>query len=748
MPSESAEFGIPTGEERRFVNAGAEDEREDGECERFLERGHGDGPGDCGARGGEGGCGNGSAEADGGGEDRVGGEVGGEGGGGEGQAAAEEARAELVEGAGDAFLGGVFVGAEGGADLTEVFVLKEAEDDGGAIRGGKGGDGFVEVGLDVGPSGVGRLHGGDFLGGLFAGLAAGFAADEIDGGAAGDDVEPRGERLAGREIAGATGEVEEDGLGDVFGEVRWADLAARGGINEIEMAGDELGEGSLVAGAGVALEQVVVAHVSLLSPVTREIRQRKSAETLRFGEKPRPNSKMICVRTGSRARICYSLARMNKQQRWLTTEVEKWTAAKIISGEQATAIRALYREPAGGVSWGLIVFFGIGAVVVGLGVILLFAYNWDAIPKIGKLALIFSAITAAHVGGVVQGRREGWRVKLGEALSLLGTMGFGAGIWLVAQIYSINEHFPTGFLIWGLGALAMAWALSSVAHGMLAAVLIAIWGLAEAWGFNAPMDGAALLLLVGVGPLVWRWRSALLLATVLVALYFLLLGNAAHWGGASAAFAAAFSVSALAVAAGKQTPSRAETDRLRTVATFFGLTGFVVCAYIASFHATTEHLLRWSAYDAANAVYAVFYRGGIFALALIAWVLVAWRAWRGDVARVALEEWLCPIALVYSQLVGLGVVGLGGWFVAVVFNLVCVGVASAWMVRGCRESRMRPVVLGSVLLSFVVFARYFDLFESLAVRGLVFVGFGAVLFAEGFFYRRLRATSEAGRADT
>jgi hypothetical protein len=239
----------------------------------------------------------------------------------------------------------------------------------------------------------------------------------------------------------------------------------------------------------------------------------------------------------------------------------------------------------------------------------------------------------------------------------------------------------------------------------------------------------------------------LLLATVLVALYFLLLVNAAHWGGASAAFAAAFSVSALAVAAEKLMPAGAEPDRLRTVARFFGLTGFVVCAYIASFHATTEHLLRWASSDSANAVHAVVYRGGFFALALIAWALVAWRARRGEVVRVALEEWLCPIALVYSQLVGFGVAGLGGWFAAVVFNLVCVGVASAWMVQGCRESRMRPVVLGSVLLSVVVFARYFDLFESLAVRGLVFVGFGAVLFAEGFFYRRLRATSDVGRAD-
>ncbi len=439
---------------------------------------------------------------------------------------------------------------------------------------------------------------------------------------------------------------------------------------------------------------------------------------------------------------------MNKQQRWLTTEVERWTAANIISGEQAAAIRALYREPVGAISWGLIVFFGIGAVVVGLGVILLFAYNWDAIPKFGKLALIFAAITAAHAGGVIQGRREGWRVKLGEGLSLLGTMGFGAGIWLVAQIYSINEHFPAGFFIWALGALAMAWALRSVAHGMLAAVLLAIWGLSETLGFDTPMDWATLLLVGGVGPLVWRERSAPLLAVGLAALYVLLLGNAAHWGGTAGAFAAAFSFSALWVAAGKLMPEREESAAMRRVAAFFGVTGFVVCAYFASFHSAAKHLLRWSVKGSDHLAYAWAYHWGLFVVAAVAWVLVALRARRGQGQRLMVEEWLCPIALVYSQLVGLAGGGLDAWFMAVVFNLVCFGVASAWMVRGCRESRMRPVVLGSVLLSCVVFARYFDLFESLAVRGAVFVVFGAVLFAEGFFYRKLRATNEQGRADS
>ena len=243
----------------------------------------------------------------------------------------------------------------------------------------------------------------------------------------------------------------------------------------------------------------------------------------------------------------------------------------------------------------------------------------------------------------------------------------------------------------------------------------------------------------------WRERSAPLLATGLAGLYVLLLGNAAHWGGAAGAFAAAFSFSALWVAVSKLMPAEAKFAPLRRVMAFFGVTGFVVCTYFASFHGAADDLLRWSV-AADRLVYVWAYHWGLFVVAALAWVLVALRARRGEAPGLAVEEWLCPIALVYSQLAGLAGGAMDAWLIAVVFNLVCFGIASAWMVRGCRESRMRPVVLGSVLLACVVFARYFDLFQSLAVRGAVFMVFGAVLFAEGFFYRKLRASNEQGRA--
>jgi Predicted membrane protein (DUF2157) len=433
---------------------------------------------------------------------------------------------------------------------------------------------------------------------------------------------------------------------------------------------------------------------------------------------------------------------MSKHARWLATEIERWVGGNLITAEQAARLRALYSVAEAPVAWGLIVFFGIGAVIIGLGVILMFAYNWDAIPKAGKLALVLGATAGAHAFGLALRVKPDWRAWLGEGLALLGTMLFGAGIWLIAQIYHIDEHYPNGFLYWGLGALAMAWALPSAGQAIIAAVSLTIWTCSEIVGFNTTVDIASLILVLGIGPLVWRLQSAILMAVTLVALYVVLLFNAGEWGSGGAVFLTALSLSTLLIAGGRLVANLVP-ERALVVMRFFGFTGALLCAYIAGFHDVADDVLRDVSRHGGGMPGLSLYRWGVTILAVTAW---AWTAARPAVRRlVALEEWLFPAALLFCQAVVL--TGQGGEevLVALVFNLLVLFVGAMWAVRGCREGRLRPTVLGSLLIAALVFARYFDLFDSLAARGLVFVGFGAALFAEGFYYRRLRLADAAGR---
>ncbi len=436
---------------------------------------------------------------------------------------------------------------------------------------------------------------------------------------------------------------------------------------------------------------------------------------------------------------------MNTHNRWLTGEIERWVADGVITPDQGANLRARYPLPAqapAGFSWGLIVFFALGAIVVGLGVILLFAYNWSAIPKVGKLAIVFGAITAAHGAGAYFRLKHDWRMMLGEGLLVLGTMLFGSGIWLVAQIYNIDEHFPTGFLVWGLGALALAWALPSIPQAIVATAALTIWGSVEVGEFNNPSDLVMLVLLAALGGLVWRLRSALLAAVTLAGAYVQLVAHAAHWGGAGAGFAAAMAVSVGLIALAEL--GRAELPaRMLRVLRFFGLLGFVVCAYLLSFSGLADDLLRPSRTHDLG-VMAAAYRWTLSILALGAWTAVLLRPSSEPRHFGRIEGWFYPLALVCVAGAVLLDVHRDAGLIAAVFNLILLCVSALWIVDGCRAGRLRPVVLGSVILGLLVFARYFDLFDSLAARGLAFLLFGGALFAEGFFYRKMRLERTGG----
>ena len=100
---------------------------------------------------------------------------------------------------------------------------------------------------------------------------------------------------------------------------------------------------------------------------------------------------------------------MSKQVRWLWEQSDRWVAKGLVSQNQAGQIRSLYPEPRALLPWGTIIFSGLGAAVAGLGVILLLAYNWHAIPKAAKLAVIFGGLAGLHAAGIWFFLRDDWR---------------------------------------------------------------------------------------------------------------------------------------------------------------------------------------------------------------------------------------------------------------------------------------------------------------------------------------------------
>jgi uncharacterized membrane protein len=98
----------------------------------------------------------------------------------------------------------------------------------------------------------------------------------------------------------------------------------------------------------------------------------------------------------------------------------------------------------------------LGALVAGFGVILFFAANWGEIPRPLRVLLLLGGIVLLLGAGFVLTEVRGTHPNIGHAFLFLGTVLFGASVFLVGQMYNVQAHDPLGFLLWSLGALAMA----------------------------------------------------------------------------------------------------------------------------------------------------------------------------------------------------------------------------------------------------------------------------------------------------
>ena len=426
---------------------------------------------------------------------------------------------------------------------------------------------------------------------------------------------------------------------------------------------------------------------------------------------------------------------MNKHIRWLQQEVAHWRAEGLIDDALAQRILARYPDAAER-SWGRIIFSAIGAVLIGCGVILFFAYNWQDIPKAAKLALVFGAIAAAHGGAMtLPGRADAKRVLI-ESLHALGTMLFGAGIWLVAQIYHIDEHYPNAFLLWSLAALALAWALPSLVQALLALFLIVIWAGVELFDFRAPMHAAPLLVALGVLPLAWWRRSAMLLWCTLAVLFFVT-AFAVGWIEMRALAPLLFMMGTAAVVAAAAAPATAFPAAHGPLHSL-GLLVVLGCGYALSFRDMAGTL---GDVDLAKPGLAVYFAGAGAAV-LGATIFAATRFARGARQQVeAYRLWqlaLIAIGLVIALISVFAPGKVGGWTIALPFNAIVLVLAALLILEGSEQLRPRLVGAGCLVFALVAVSRYTDLFSSLLMRAAVFVALGAGLFLVGNFYTRQR----------
>ncbi len=425
----------------------------------------------------------------------------------------------------------------------------------------------------------------------------------------------------------------------------------------------------------------------------------------------------------------------NKQIKWLKSELPQWVKQQLISPEQADSITHYYQQRTT-TTLGRSIFSAIGAILFGLGIILFFAYNWQDMHRFLKLFIIFACIISAHLGALWFAAPPRHNHAASEGLALLGTLLFGAAIWLISQVYHIDEHYPNAFLLWGVAALAMGWARMSALQCLAAIVLLFSWGCMEIFDYNHWYHTSPWWLLLGTASLAWVLRSAGLLFLSIAAFYFLWIASLIEPLDEVAGYLV-MAISVLLAQAGMMS-ERIKNQLTWNVRNALVIPGFLAYLAIVFIHTFEDfHYNTKFIYPFDNSLQNSFFWYSLitsFALPILALLPLRRLQPQGETDRIHSVLMLVSVTLVF--IISAGWVEPSYGIRSGMMNLVFIAHCFLFILHGSQQQRGWEVAGGCLLFATLVFARYTDLFDSLLSRSLVFLVLGAGLFLVGNFYSR------------
>ncbi len=144
----------------------------------------------------------------------------------------------------------------------------------------------------------------------------------------------------------------------------------------------------------------------------------------------------------------------------ILNELPALLKANVITEETAQKIKEYYTKDGDESQSKLFIIFGIlGAILSGLGIILILAHNWDDLSKTIKSMISFLPLLIGQLfcGYTILKKSEN-TVWL-ESSSVFVFFGIGASISLIAQVYNISGDLNSFILTWMLLSLPLVYLL-------------------------------------------------------------------------------------------------------------------------------------------------------------------------------------------------------------------------------------------------------------------------------------------------
>ena len=419
----------------------------------------------------------------------------------------------------------------------------------------------------------------------------------------------------------------------------------------------------------------------------------------------------------------------------LVNQIDELIQAGVISAETGAAIEHYlqHRKINHANQNRLMIAFGIlGATLIGLGIILIIAHNWDNLSRSIKTIFAFLPLVIGQGVGVYvllkRNESSAWR----EGVAVFIFFGVAACISMVSQIYNIPGDMAGFLLTWMLLSLPLFYLLRSSITGLL--YLIGITAYAVAEGYFKP----------GSDPVWLFW--GMLLAFLPYYLYILRKSS----GGNFTSFYNWLVPAALLVSLGLFANNSWE---------------LMLMAYLlmlGSFYLTGKLKIFTSLKLIGNGFYIIGILGSLGILLFLSFDIF-WKEWHKlSISSIVnqSELWIvlfftiCFLLLIYMQKWRISAMN---WLLVIVLISLFVGLFNEyvpiwlinlyylligiWYIReGAQRNHLGILNFGLVVIASLVVARFFDANLSFVVRGLLFLLVGAGFFVAN--YRLIKRRKE------
>ncbi len=437
--------------------------------------------------------------------------------------------------------------------------------------------------------------------------------------------------------------------------------------------------------------------------------------------------------------------RKKKAIQWLYSELPELIDKGILAPEALAKLRAYYGDVESGMSKLQLAFllFGVlGATLIGLGIILIFAHNWDQFPRSVKTTISMGPMIIAQIlaGWVLFKRNQSvaWR----ESSTIFLMITIGAAISMISQIYNIGGSMKTFSLTWMLLSVPLVYLMRVNLVSIFYLIGIVSWA-----SFPPHYVGQPIIywLLVGlVVPHFWSAlkkdpysQQALLLSWTYSLIFCFGLGSSLqriidNWW--IIIFSSGFAVLYLAGALQSTVGSNYRQRPFYSI----GVAGISIFSLILTYEEpwkSVDWSWHWNHYHSFDLISCYFL---LFILVITAIWLLVLAARKKQPSLIAFGAF--PILAILGH--AANTYDSGPFLGVAIFNAYVFILGMMTVYKGIKQNRLGIVNCGMALLAALIVIRFFDSNYGILERGLAFIVVGSAFLITNFILMRRKQHHE------